>query len=276
MKMFNSNLTSEQVNQTVDEIFEFEKQLALITTLPEDKRKAEVWYNKMSIREFEELSNRTWLEMLNMLLKRSNTSYRMSQDDKVLVLDTSFYKQINKILEETPTKVNQNYMGWMAVMELVDYLGKEINEAALDYLKVSVGVQKDKERWFKCTNQVNHELAFALSQIYVYKYVKPDSKEKAKEMSDDIRKAFADILANAAWLDEQTRKLAVEKLNSIEFHLVYPDWIFDAQELDKHYNLVNGQRVTRGNYFDSMMLAKEMTNAKSFHQLNKPVNRTME
>ena len=61
----------------------------------------------------------------------------------------------------------------------------------------------------------NRVMGFALGAMFVKEVFKGESKSSAEEMIEQIRAAFEQNLANIKWMDEETRKLAKEKVFSI-------------------------------------------------------------
>lgn len=54
-------------------------------------------------------------------------------------------------------------------------------------------------------------------------------------MANAIHKEFIKMLENVAWMDETTRKIAIEKAMSINFFIGYPDELIDNAKLDEYY-----------------------------------------
>jgi len=44
---------------------------------------------------------------------------------------------------------------------------------------------------------------------------------------------------NSLWMDEKTRKYALQKLEKISKNVGFPDWILSNKELDEFYQLVS-------------------------------------
>lgn len=54
-------------------------------------------------------------------------------------------------------------------------------------------------------------------------------------MTTEIQQSFKEILTEIAWLDDDTRKLAVEKIDAMRLRIGYPDFILDRKQLAKRY-----------------------------------------
>jgi membrane metallo-endopeptidase-like protein 1 len=72
--------------------------------------------------------------------------------------------------------------------------------------------------------------------MYVRKYFHVDAKQNALEMVKYIKEQFKDILRSIDWMDEQTRKSALDKANTIVDHIAYPDELLDDRKLGELYD----------------------------------------
>jgi putative endopeptidase len=61
-----------------------------------------------------------------------------------------------------------------------------------------------------------------VGHLYTQKYFSPEVKASAEEMIAYLQKAFAERLANVAWMDESTRAEALAKLTNFKVKVGYP------------------------------------------------------
>ena len=55
----------------------------------------------------------------------------------------------------------------------------------------------------------------------------------------DIKNSYKGILSNISWMDEETRRRALQKLDSMIEYIAYPDFLLtDIPRLDKYYEKV--------------------------------------
>ena len=67
-------------------------------------------------------------------------------------------------------------------------------------------------------------------------------------MINEIRAALQGNLRNLDWMDEETRKIAEEKVDAISNMIGFPDYILKAAELDEHYK---GLDIDQNKYFEN-------------------------
>lgn len=73
------------------------------------------------------------------------------------------------------------------------------------------------------------------------------------------------------WMDEKTRKAALEKLETIVPFIAYPDELKDSDKLDKYYRSLE---ILEDNYLKSRLNLKLFDNAHEIKRYREPVNKT--
>lgn len=112
---------------------------------------------------------------------------------------------------------------------------------------------------------------FWLGGQYVRKFFRHDAKAIALEMVNGIRKEFEEILENVNWMDEETRKSALNKLHSMSTHIGYPDEIMDDSKIEKYYKNL---KIDQDNYLASVLNMNVFGTDYAFHKLRQSVNKT--
>lgn len=103
------------------------------------------------------------------------------------------------------------------------------------------------------------------------KYFRQDSKAAALEMVNGIRKEFELILNEVNWMDDETRKSALNKLRGMSTHIGYPDEIMDNSKIEKYYENLE---INENNYLHSVLNMNVFGTDYAFNKLRKPVNKT--
>ncbi|XP_011704969.1 PREDICTED: neprilysin-1-like [Wasmannia auropunctata] len=68
-------------------------------------------------------------------------------------------------------------------------------------------------------------------------------------MVNDIKQEFTKILKKVDWMDENTRKNALEKAAIITLHIAYPIELLDDRKLENFYK---GLEFSIDNYFENI------------------------
>ena len=115
---------------------------------------------------------------------------------------------------------------------------------------------------------VSRLLQWPVAQLYTQTYLKPEDKERIAGMVEEIQQAYHGILNEADWLSEETRAKAIEKLDTIQKNVLYPDnWEpYSCEEL----NFAGPQEG--GSLWEALMAIDRYTEKQMVEQINKPLD----
>lgn len=158
----------------------------------EKRRNITALYNPMTIRELQgNYSSIPWKDYFNAILE---PIISIEEDEVVIVNVPSFFKDFEKLMEETPKKVQANYVMWRAVAVTIGYLSDDVRRRQLQYSTAVSGKTEREARWKECIDLTSGNLGLSVGALYVRKYFNEDAKKSAVEMVTDIRKEFRKIL----------------------------------------------------------------------------------
>ncbi|XP_057331077.1 neprilysin-2-like isoform X3 [Microplitis mediator] len=260
----------ERAEEELMESLKFEMKLANISLPVEKRRNATLLYNPMTITE---LSNKypsiPWKEYFNRILK----PHVQVDDNEITIVNVpSFISDFEQLMKLTPKRVQANYVMWRAVAASVSYLNDEIRKRQLEYSTALSGRTEREPRWKECVDIVSSTLSISVGALYVRKYFNEDAKKNAVEMVSDIRNQFNKILKTVDWMDEETRKSALEKAASMTSHIAYPDELLNDAKLEEFYE--NLQLDDNASYLKNILNLTLFGTEYSFSKLRKPVNKS--
>ncbi|XP_018313637.1 LOW QUALITY PROTEIN: membrane metallo-endopeptidase-like 1 [Mycetomoellerius zeteki] len=239
---------SDRARTELKESLEFEIKLANISLPNEKRRNVTLLYNPMTVNELSlAYSNIPWWEYFNTILA---PQAQLTQDEIVIVNVPSYLKDFEQLISTTPKRVQANYALWRATAASISYLTDDIRKRQLKY-----------------TTELNGKT----DSMYVRKYFKEDAKKTALEMVDDIRQEFTKILKRVDWMDEKTRKNALEKAADMTSHIAYPNELLDDRKLEEFYQ---GLELSADDYMGSIFNLSIFGTNFSFGRLRQPVNKT--
>lgn len=209
-----------------------------------------------------------WKDYMNTLL---TPNVRVGDDEVVIVNVRSFLTDLDALLKATPKRVQANYVMWRAAGASVSYLTEEIRKRQLDYATALSGKTEREARWKECIDIVAGSLSISTGALYVRKYFKEEAKKNAVEMVADIRAEFGKILQKVEWMDDDTRKSALEKAASMSSHIAYPDELLDDNKLEEFYSKLE---LNPDDYVGSILNLTLFGTEYSFEKLRKPVNKS--
>lgn len=64
---------------------------------------------------------------------------------------------------------------------------------------------------------------------------------KVIEMLENIREAFASLVADITWMDQSTKLATLEKSKKMAYVISHPHWLFNQDVLNEYYEGVNNK-----------------------------------
>lgn len=235
----------------------------------EQRRNSTELYNPMTLAEMQsKYPYNQWVQYVNRLLPNE---VQVDSEEVVVVNSPGFLDGLTSLLERTSHRTIANYLIWRITDYAVYYLNNQVRKRQLDFSTVTVGKKEFSVRWKECISMVNNKLPISVGALYIRQYFKPEAKQAATEMVEHIRQEFKDALQKNEWMDVDTKKAALSKVDAIISHIAYPDELYDDQKLETFYEKMV---IDPDNYLESVLKINQFYNDYAFNQLRKPVNKT--
>lgn len=113
-------------------------------------------------------------------------------------------------------------------------------------------------------------MSIAVGAMYVRKHFEQNSKAEVLEMVNRIRTEFEIILENVDWMDDETRRSAIDKLHVMANHIGYPDELMDNDKIEKYYEML---KPDEKNHLSFALSINAFYTDQAFRQLREPVNK---
>lgn len=245
----------------------FEITLAEISSPEEERRDANEVYNKMTIAELQEKFpfNDDWLQYINGILP---DEAKLTLEDPVVVYELLYFERLNNFLVTVPKNVVANYLMWRVVMESADYLSVIVRNRQQEFNQQTTGAEVRVAKWQECIDVVLQFFPHALGSLYVQKHFNENAKTTALEMVNYIKKEFEENLKSNNWMDEETRKNAVEKLKAMKDEIGFADEILDDSKLTELY--ARNPALNENQYFKAIRDLKSTAFDSAFKRLKDP------
>ncbi|XP_040073207.1 neprilysin-4-like [Ixodes scapularis] len=236
-KVFRPNLTEEEAQQLSQDIVQFEVKLAKHSKAEEDRRNLTSMYNEMNISTLSKKYPKIeWLKLLNHEFALANVT--LNESERVIVLEPDYVKDIEKILEGESISTLYNFVHWTTIRANGAVASKKLDKLFFDFNKEAFGVKEDKPLWQKCLTSISDLMTHAIGRLYVDKMFKPKAKKTMDTLVGVLKSTFVEMLENNTWMDNSTRKEAIEKLQKMVAKIGYPSWILNETYLNGFYEYV--------------------------------------
>jgi putative endopeptidase len=179
------------------------------------------------------------------------------------VTSPAFFKGMDALLVKPNLADLHTYLRWHAIEGAANMLGKSFVEERFNWTRNLTGAKAILPRWKRCAAMTDAALGEALGRSFVTTTLGDEGKAMAREMIQNIEKAFEANLANVDWMDPAARTASLDKLHKINNKVGYPDqW--------RDYSSVN---IGRESLLANARAAAEFENKRDLNKIGKPVDR---
>lgn len=238
-------------------IMALETSLAQASRTRVELRDREKNYNKMTADELQKLTpDWNWADYFKEIGLTSPGDIDVHQPD--------FFKAMNTAFTSTSIDDWKTYLRWHLIRTFANELSSDfVNESFNFNEKILRGAQQIKPRWKRVVENEDGEIGEALGKLYVAEYFPPNAKARALELINNLKEALADRIKALDWMDEPTKKAALEKLAAVQVKIGYPEKWRDYSSL----------MIDRGPYVLNELRSENFEANRQLNKIGKPVDR---
>src|SRR3954453_4101761 len=242
-----------------DRIIALETALSKAQWAAADRRDIDKIYNPMTPAQLAKLAPQfNWNATL--------TKAGLGNAKTIIVTEPSAVAGAGKILASAPLSTWKEWLAFRFVSDHAAMLPKAIDDARFAFYSKEVnGVQQQRERWKRGVAAVNGALGEGVGEIYVKTHFPADSEQQMKELIGNLEDAYRERITSNQWMDEPTRKAALEKLAAFEPRIGHPVKYIDYSSM----------KIVKGQPLANAMAAADFDWKLQLKRFPKPVDRTL-
>lgn len=189
--------------------------------------------------------------------------------DSFLMLNPAFLDRLNELWTEDNLPLMRDFLIVRGVVSFAGWLDQECyewNRECNSRISGSSGSTGDE---VQAANLVSSLLQWPVARFYTDTYLRQEDKERITVVVNEVVDAYHGILSEAGWLSAETRARAIEKLDAIDFRVLFPDsWEdYSCGEL----NFDSAQEG--GTFLEALGKIKRYNAQKNAQKITQPVNR---
>lgn len=255
-----SGVKAAEAKKNAETVLQIETRLAKNMLSKEDSRDPYKSYFPKSIADLSKLSPAVdWKDYLNSLDIKLDT---------VIVSEPAYLQEYTRILNDTQLADIRTYLKAGLLRSAAPFMSHDFVKESFDFnQKYLTGVEQMRPRWKRVLATTNNLVGEAIGQLYVDETFPPEAKQKAMDMVDNIKLAFADRIRQLDWMSDSTKEMALKKLSSFRVKIGYPEkWIdYSGLEVSKD--------PEEASYFSNVVNANRFESKRQLAKLGKPVDR---
>ncbi|MFO1414182.1 MAG: M13 family metallopeptidase [Burkholderiales bacterium] len=180
---------------------------------------------------------------------------------EVVVIEAAALRERNAMLGEMPIGETRAYLRYEFLRRMTPYLTPAFDGPDAAFSVVLYGKDVTPPRAKQVADAVPGLLGHPLSQLYVAKYMSPQTRSEVEAMVARVKAEFRTRIERNGWLSEDTRRQALGKLDKTVIRVGYPTQWIDYAGVD----------IRRDDYAGNAMRINEFIARRELAKLGKPV-----
>ncbi|CAF0711924.1 unnamed protein product [Brachionus calyciflorus] len=251
----------------IDKMFELEKEFGLKQVDSNIRRNSH--YKNYTINELQlKLPKFDWKKFFSSLFTFSEKT-EIHDNETILIDDWEYFEKATELFynsTKTDRKNLDNLIVWIFLKDRTTFLPKKFKDAKLELDRVIKGTSSMPSRSLTCSNFVLETMEYAVGRLYIENYFNNASKAAATDMILNIQNEFKEMLNELDWMDEKSKQIAIEKANSIDIKIGFPEFLYNDTfmvELYEKYSLSEYE------FFDNLISVLKVDTITSLNNLRK-------
>ncbi|MBR4507149.1 MAG: M13 family metallopeptidase [Alphaproteobacteria bacterium] len=212
------------ISADTNKIFDLEKRMAKSFYKKEKLRDPLANYHKKSIDELKkEFSGFNWDKYF---------ATRNISPEFVDIAQPEALQESIKIMNDTDLELLKNYLKWFLISSADGFLDDKTYDIAFEFTQVMTGQNKKKPRWKRAVSILDGSLGEEVGKEFSKKYFPEAAKKRMQNLVKNLQSALKMRIQNLEWMSDDTKKQALEKLETFHAKIGYPDVWRDYSKLE--------------------------------------------
>ena len=222
-------------------------------------RDAEATYNMWSSDQLEKaLGQFDWQQWL------SRTGIPAASVAEIVVRQPSFVESLAKTWMASSPEALADWMSWHTITAFAPYLTGEVVQAHFDFFGTTLsGTPELRARWKRGVSFVEAVMGEAVGKLYVEEHFPSDAKHQMDELVARLLAAYRESITELSWMGPETKKKALDKLDTFRPKIGYPSVWRDYSTL----------AVTAGDLWANVIAGNEFEFARELRKIGSPLDR---
>lgn len=227
-----------------EKLYALEERMAKSFYPKEKLRDPNANYHKMPISEVKEkFTNFDWDAYLTARGATTAKEININQPEAIA--------ESIAIMNDTDLDLIKDYLKYRIISAADTVLDDKTYEISFDfYNRTMAGQKEQKPRWKRAVALLDGSLGEEIGRLYVEKYFSAAAKERMQQLVKNLQRALGMRIENLAWMSDETKAQALEKLNTFKAKIGYPDKWRDYSDLNISAEASLWENVVRVSEFE--------------------------
>jgi putative endopeptidase len=169
-----------------------------------------------------------------------------------------------QLIEKTSLNELKDYISWCLINHAARFLSDSFVNANFEfYGKILSGAKVIQSCWKRTVSTIDGTLGEEVGQLYVAKYFPAQAKDRMIKLVDNLKLSLSERISKQAWMSDETKAKALDKLNAFIVKIGYPDKWKDYSALE----------IKNDSYWANIVRSSEFEYDFNLNKLGKPVDK---
>ncbi|UJR31747.1 hypothetical protein I4U23_019225 [Adineta vaga] len=263
--------SSSTIENDVRDIYNFEKKISSFHWTAAEQRARQNETIRTTISNLSRIFNTSFdfTNYVRQIYLLANVT--LLDHDNISISEGEFLRNASLTIAKESPRVLQNYFIWRFMMNRAANMPKRYRSIREQFDRTLRGTSAERARSITCGAYVNNNMGFAVAKLYIKKYFDENARNQSLEMIRNIRSAFIDMLNESTWMDDISKRKAIDKALDIDEKIGYPEYLGsdNVTELEEDYAEYNFNE----SYIHNILLILRLKAKENFKVFRTPVDR---
>lgn len=194
----------------------------------------------------------------------SRTGIPATSVGEIVVRQPSFVESLETTWMASSPQALADWMSWHTITAFAPYLTGEVVQAHFDFFGTKLsGTPELRARWKRGVSFVEAVMGEAVGKLYVEEHFPSDAKHQMDELVAMLLAAYRESITELSWMGPETKKKALDKLDTFRPKIGYPSVWRDYSTLT----------VTPGDLWANVIAGNEFEFARELRKIGSPLDR---
>ncbi len=191
------------------------------------------------------------------------TSAGLGGQDRFVISQNTAFPLIAQVFADTPVETLRAWQAFHTVDQAAPYLSQRFVDAQWEFRSRELsGQQAQRPREKRGVAFAQARLGDAMGRLYVARWFSPEHRAQMEDLVANLRRAMAARIQSLTWMSDETRALAMDKLEKFGVKIGYPNEWRDYSDL----------RIAGDDLYGNYIRSGEWRWAYDLNRLDRPVD----
>uniref|UniRef100_A0A0N5BMF2 Neprilysin n=1 Tax=Strongyloides papillosus TaxID=174720 RepID=A0A0N5BMF2_STREA len=229
-----------EINRRVESFIMFQNELAILANMSakdshtDDQSKL---ITAVSLHQLQTtLPSANWEKFFQNTLPQKVLKKINLSNMTIYLVNQESLKTVDRLLHKIDKQTMNDLLEWMIILNYYFTLDERFENLDVEFNRIYTGITKKRPKSIECLQATIGIFSDYIDLQYIQKYFNMNKKVEVEKMVKNILSSYAEMLSNSDWMDGETKRNALKKINKMIINVGYSDTIFNTTKLEEDFS----------------------------------------